>query len=212
MAHDYAKRPRNGRKKKKAISSGPIWLGTGLLCGFFLAFLLQLAGFNLAPNNAAPAEHVPTPIADATPTTNEQQQAQTAKKPRFEFYALLPEAEVEVAEDAEVPVADSSSSTAATNTHQSPPLASTRQTVPANGTQYVLQAGSFKSHDDADRLRARLLLMGLEANIEQVKLSRTDSRHRVQVGPFDTRSDMASARELMTDAKIDTLLLERKGR
>ncbi|MGI9295566.1 MAG: SPOR domain-containing protein, partial [Pseudomonadales bacterium] len=178
MAHDFAKqRSNNGRRKKnKGTSSGPIWLVTGVLCGFFLAFLLQLGGFSLVPNSAVPVEHVPTPIADTPANAGDQQQAQTAKKPRFEFYALLPEAEVEVVEEAEVPVVESSASAAKQNTPQNAPLTSVGSAI--NGTQYVLQAGSFKSHRDADRLRARLLLMGFEANIERAKLSAFDNRHR----------------------------------
>lgn len=214
MAQDFAKRrSNNGRRTKKRGSSGPIWLVTGLLCGFFLAFLLQLAGVSLVPNSAAPAERVAVPVADSELNATDQERAQPAKKPRFEFYSLLPEAVVEVQEEAEVPVVESSSSTTLKNTEQSTPLASTRRDTPAaNATQYVLQAGSFKSHSDADRLRARLLLMGLEASIEKVRLSRNDNRHRVHVGPFAARSDMLDARKQLTQARIDTLLLERKIR
>ncbi len=211
MAQDFAKRrSNNGRRAKKGGNSGPIWLVTGLLCGFFLAFLLQLAGVSLVPNNA---DRVAAPVADSELNTTNQERGQPAKKPRFEFYALLPEAKVEVQEEAEVPVAESSSSTALKNTEQSKPLASTRRDTPAtNATRYVLQAGSFKSHSDADRLRARLLLMGLEASIEKVRLSGTDNRHRVHVGPFVARAEMLDARKQLTKARIDTLLLERKIR
>lgn len=211
MAHDYAKRPQNGRKKKKTgISSGPIWLVTGLLCGLFLAFLLQLGGFNLVPRSAAPTERVPTPIADSPANGSAQKQTQTAKKPRFEFYSLLPEAEVEVADEAEVPVVESSASAVTPGSDRSVPLASARPT--ANGTQYILQAGSFKRHNDADRRRAQLLLMGLSANIKKVELSPSDSRHRVYAGPFDTHSTMLDARKQLAQAKIDTLILKRRAR
>ncbi|MGI9283841.1 MAG: SPOR domain-containing protein [Pseudomonadales bacterium] len=211
MAHDYAKRPRNGRKRKnKGISSGPIWLVTGLLCGFFLAFLLQLGGVNLVPSSAAPTERVPTPIADSPVNSGDQTQTQTTKKPRFEFYSLLPEAEVEVADQQEVPVVESSSNTATQSHSQTAPLTSARPT--ANGTQYVLQAGSFRRHNDADRRRAELLLMGLRANIEKVDLSPSDSRHRVYAGPFDTHSTMLDARKQLAQAKIDTLILKRRLR
>lgn len=216
MAHDFAKqRSSNGRRKKKqGISSGPVWLVTGLLCGFFLAFLLQLGGFSLAPGNNTPVARAPTPIADTAVGTETETLTQAAKKPRFEFYSLLPDAEVEVVDEMEVPVVESSSNAATVDPRQSAPVASAGQTVAttSRGTQYVLQAGSFKRHGDADRRRAELLLMGLRANIEKVELNPDDSRHRVYVGPFATRSDGLGARKQLAQAKIDSLLLERRTR
>jgi len=108
-------------------------------------------------------------------------------KPEFSFYTLLPEATIDVEVDpAEV--------------------------APARGTassdQYILQAGSFRQRQDADRRRAELLLLGLEPKVEE---SSGDNGRwfRVYLGPFDSRSKVAKARSLTASQDIDTLLLKR---
>ena len=83
------------------------------------------------------------------------------------------------------------------------------QKRPTSSTEtYVLQAGSFKQKDDADRRRAELLLLGLTPNIEEAN---GDNGHwyRVYLGPFASRSAMAKARGLTAAQNIDTLLLKR---
>ena len=73
---------------------------------------------------------------------------------------------------------------------------------------YLLQAGSFKQMEDADRRRAELLLLGLDPKIEETN---GDNGHwyRVYVGPFESRSRLAKARSLTAAQNIDTLLLKR---
>ena len=108
-------------------------------------------------------------------------------RPRFDFYTLLPEQRIDVELEPD---------TVATET--APPAAS----------QYLLQAGSFKRPADADRRRAELILLGLDASIEAAD---TDNGqwHRVYIGPFDSRSRLQSARSLTAQQGIDTLLLKR---
>nr|WP_246386788.1 SPOR domain-containing protein [Litorivivens lipolytica] len=72
-----------------------------------------------------------------------------------------------------------------------------------------MQAGSFKTNADADRRRAELLLLGLEAKIEAVEAN-GDTWHRVYVGPFTSRSKLSKARTTLISEGIETLLLKRK--
>jgi cell division protein FtsN len=111
-----------------------------------------------------------------------------APRPRFDFYKLLPEqtSDVEV-EPAEVAT----------------PRAS-------NTENYLLQAGSFRQREDADRRRAELLLLGLEPTVEQAD-GDNGRWFRVYVGPFASRSQMAKARSLTAGQGIDTLLLKRSA-
>lgn len=80
--------------------------------------------------------------------------------------------------------------------------------APSEYTQFVLQAGSFRAFDDADRRRGELALLGLEASIENITTD-TGVWHRIYIGPFDSRSAMAKARSLTAQSDIDTLLLKR---
>lgn len=54
------------------------------------------------------------------------------------------------------------------------------------GEEILLQAASFRSRDDAERLRAALLLMDLPASTSATTLS-SGHWYRVTVGPFDSR-------------------------
>jgi cell division protein FtsN len=74
--------------------------------------------------------------------------------------------------------------------------------------QFLLQAGSFKLAEDADRRRAELLLLDLDAKVQET--SGSNGRwFRVYIGPFKTRSRLEKARSLTAQQGIDTLLLKR---
>ncbi len=107
--------------------------------------------------------------------------------PRFDFYTVLPNQELDLNPDIE-PAALGSE--------------------PSGQGQYLLQVGSFRQQGDADRRRGELALLGLEANVEP---SDGDNGrwYRVYLGPFESRSDMARARSLTAQADMDTLLLRR---
>ncbi len=113
-----------------------------------------------------------------------------APKPRFDFYTMLPEQRIE-----DEVVVQQPRNTAET---------------PASGEYYLLQAGSFRQQEDADRRRAELLLLGLEPSIRE---STGDNGRwfRVYLGPFQTRSAMSRARSLTAGQNIDTLVLKRSG-
>ncbi len=111
-------------------------------------------------------------------------------QPRFDFYTLLPEQRIDVEVD---------------------PEAMASASAEPDADQFLLQAGSFKQPEDADRRRAELLLLGLDASVEEAN---TDNGrwYRVYIGPFDSRSKLQSARSLTAQQGIDTLLLKRPGK
>lgn len=66
----------------------------------------------------------------------------------------------------------------------------------ADGTnQYLLQVASFHSQEDADRLRARLTLQGLDTQIQRVVIDGKNTYYRVRTGPYARLSDMERARD-----------------
>jgi cell division protein FtsN len=113
----------------------------------------------------------------------------TAARPEYEFYELLPQQELRVDIDpAELP----------------------RAREETDAPRYLLQAGSFRQAEDADRRRAELLLLGLEPRVEETQ-GQTGRWFRVIIGPFESRSAMARARSLTAQQDIDTLLMQRKA-
>ena len=115
-------------------------------------------------------------------------------KPRFDFYNLLPEMEVMVPEQ---------------EIKGTPTREGVKQ-VEKPGT-YLLQAGSFRSHQQADQLRARLALLGLETSIQSVSINSKQAWHRVRVGPFDNLRDLNAARSLLKKNGVDAILIRLKG-
>ena len=74
----------------------------------------------------------------------------------------------------------------------------------------LLQAGSFRQREDAERRRAELVLLGLTPKLEE---STNTNGHwfRVYLGPFDSHESMAKARSLMANQNIESVLLKRSG-
>jgi cell division protein FtsN len=53
--------------------------------------------------------------------------------------------------------------------------------------------------------------MGYETNVEEVAAQNGDLWHRVQIGPFQSRSVVANARSKLISNGIEALLLKRKS-
>ena len=145
-----------------------------------------ITGFSLTAVLAAVLIHIDSPKPEIKPaietgTSSSQQHSQ----PRFDFYEILRQQEVEVP--------DRSAEIAVKN--------------PQN-TRYYLQVGSFRNAGDANQLRAQLLLLNLSVATESIEKD-GNTWHRVIVGPFTTRSKVAKARSLLAAEKLNPLLLKR---
>ena len=81
--------------------------------------------------------------------------------------------------------------------------------VPSGGI-YVLQTGSFRAFADADRMKARLALQGLQARIQKVTID--DSRwHRVRLGPYTDLAELEEIRTRLRQTDIDFLVIRVGG-
>lgn len=109
------------------------------------------------------------------------------KKRTFDFYTLLPELEV---------VVDKETLPASNSVNEK-----------LSGGEYVLQVGSFKSSEEADSLKAQLALMGVETNIETVKVN-TINWHRVRIGPSKNISQLQSTQKRLRTKNMDSILLK----
>ena len=196
MAQDFAKR-KQGKSTRKAPArktqaqrrsgegqsrgKGLRLYVAGVLTGVFLSFIGYLGT-------------LPDPAVSATETGTPEQPEVVIQRPRFDFYTNLTQETIDEVQDTVEPAADV----------RKPPTA-TELPEP-----YLLQAGSFRQHDDAERRRAQLLLLGLEPIIEEISGS-NGIWFRVYLGPFESRELMVRARGLTTNQNIETLLLKRGG-
>jgi len=80
--------------------------------------------------------------------------------------------------------------------------------IEENPVTYFLQAGSFLDPNDAEELRARLILMNLDAIVQPTPLSGR-TWYRVQAGPFIGRRSVESAENTLRENNIDPLRLRK---
>lgn len=123
---------------------------------------------------------VEPPAAPASPTEN---QAAPKEAPSYDFYTTLP---------AETAPADS------------PQAVTPLKTEPA----YYLQAGAFLNAADAEEIKARLALLGFEAQIIQVPDAEAIQLHKVRIGPFKGMDELNKTRARLTQNGIETLLIK----
>ena len=69
--------------------------------------------------------------------------------------------------------------------------------------QYLLQAGSFKQYQEADRMKASLALLGVQANIQKVKVN-NDTWHRVRIGPYTNLAELNDVRARLKKNDVDS--------
>lgn len=76
----------------------------------------------------------------------------------------------------------------------------------ANEAIYFLQAGAFRSQNDADAMKARILLLGMSSHVEKGE-SGGSTIYRVRVGPFKGIDDMNRSRARLSTEKIETAVV-----
>ncbi|KZZ76260.1 hypothetical protein A3765_24220, partial [Oleiphilus sp. HI0130] len=196
MTRDYAKpsttkKPAAKRKKKPSAKTGSaakktsatktvdnagsgkglhLFLIAALLGGFGFA-LYKLAQVDDGATNQAiskPAPNSTKPKAEA----ESKEKAVIKPEARFQFYDLLPNSEVD------------------TDTVDA-------YTFKEKGAEeeylYMVQTGSFRSSTDAERQKATIAFQGLKAKIRTVTNDKGSTWHRVETGPFQSRSEMNAA-------------------
>lgn len=188
-----ARKKKRRRTQQRDEYPAWLWMLFGLSIGLAVAFAVYVNDRNLpapAPVAATPRSVAADSAAAAEPTARREEPAANdageAPEPRFDFYKMLPNYEVVIVE-------------------QEPDVErdTTPQAIVEPG-EYVLQAGSFSSFDDADRRRAELALHGIESSIQRVSI---DNRryHRVWIGPTKDLDHLNTLRARLRQAEIDVL-------
>jgi cell division protein FtsN len=103
-----------------------------------------------------------------------------------------------------------SKSDAATDPKAAPPPAEKGNTFPTpDDSRFLLQAGAFRNSEDADSMRARLALLGLDAKVFPREQDGT-TLYRVRLGPYGNLEDVNRIRKKMAENGIDVQLVRLK--
>jgi cell division protein FtsN len=195
-----AKRGKSQAKRGGSKSGVPawIWLLAGVLLGLGLsAFVLLREGHDPrrdapTPNPSARAPREPeAPVAQQSPPKTEPRET----KPRFDFYTVLAEREVQIPDSELAAQAQAEAS----------------QPKPAESIQYLLQAGAFGNAADAEAVKARLALTGMVARVETGSANNKPI-FRVRLGPYASASALAEAKRQLADNGIGDAIAIRADR
>ena len=180
---------RSSQRKKQNEYPGWLWMVFGLSIGLSVAFAVYVKdrepGVQLASTTQQPASLQGTLDNNGEAEVVEPVAAEPAKK-RFDFYDMLPAFEMIITDDE--PDVD---------------IDVEPQAIDEPGI-YLLQAGSFSTHNDADRRRAELALHGIESRVQRARVNNRDY-YRVYVGPIDDLDELNVTRSRLRAAKIDVM-------
>lgn len=87
-----------------------------------------------------------------------------------------------------------------------PPRPSVAPTEPPAGA--MLQVGAFQKEEDADNLKAKLALLGIETRIQTTEIPEKGLWHRVRVGPFKTTAELERMRDILKQNGVDSAVIK----
>ncbi len=177
VARDY----KRSRGRREGFSG---W--TGLLVGLAAGLAVGLGLYLFDPREPRPPGAAVDAAAPAEPASASESAAEEPSE-RYDFYQMLPNFEVVVPEKEVVVPRDAPES------------------VEKKGA-YVLQAGSYRKFEDADRVRAQLALQGIESNVQRVAID-SDTWHRVRIGPITDATELDRVRTRLKEAEVDFLVV-----
>lgn len=126
------------------------------------------------------------------------------EKSRFDFYEILPGTD-NATKSRESKPADSKAA------ERKAAAAAPTPSAAGGADVYYLQAGAFQSAADADNLKARLALAGIEARVLTADLPEGKIWHRVRVGPLRSVDEVGRVRERLKQNQIDATLIKQKA-
>ena len=171
-----------------------VWLLTGFAGGIALSALLIFRDYSKEKSLSTVPKSAPgasiTEMARGDAPGSPEQPAAADDKPKYDFYTALAEREViipdiEIREQAAKPEVQADAK-----------------------VRYFLQLGSFPQAQDADALKARLALSGVQVQVSEVNVN-GKLWHRVRRGPFAAIAAADTAkRDLMQTNVSSTLVRE----
>lgn len=208
MARDYAKKDRPAgrgaaapkkaapkpRKASPAKRSAPShsqhgalsfkWILSLAAVGGFVGFIVYLNTLPTGQESARPSQPAQQSAQPKTPApSTAKQEPSRPREQNFRFYDMLPESEVV------------------------PPKVQEYSPNPAQQDfNYIVQSGSFRSQADAERQRAQIAFQGLRAQVQRIDLESGSVWYRVNVGPFESRSQMNAAVDKLVSINIQPLV------
>ena len=158
--------------------------GAGLGVGLIVALAVYISD-----GRGAAGEAVDIPTPRKTPARAAEPAIDGAGEDTdYSFYEMLPKFEVVVPEKEQ----------------------EVKRDIPTSPIErpgvYVLQAGSYRRLEDAERIKKQLSLQGIQANVQRVAVD-ADVWHRVRIGPLNDLAEVNRLRSKLRGAELDALVI-----
>ncbi|HET8610554.1 MAG TPA: SPOR domain-containing protein [Burkholderiales bacterium] len=237
MTRDY-KRPRKGTARSGGSLMAGILIGLllGLIIALSVAWYINKMPSPFVSRNApsttpaTPLGTVETPPAvpaagTVAGNTDNGNSGNANGKSRFDFYQILsgnqettpPPPPTQQQQQSTQQPAQQPQSAQRHPVQQQPvqpvqrqPVQTVAQTPPAHSGhgQFYLQAGAFRGGPEADNLKARLALLGIEADVQTATVPDQGVMHRVRIGPYSSADDANHARAQLSQNGIPTTVVK----
>lgn len=158
----------------------------GLTVGLSVAAAIYVSDRRTLPNGTP--ERTAAAVSSKAETTPTVAPSKPTGDRRFQFYEMLPKFEVIIPEE---------------DIEAKPDVSAVPVSEPG---VYVLQAGSFSSHEDADRMKAQLALLGIVSRIQKVTVD-DKVYHRVRVGPVNSLDQLNAMRMQLRQSRVEVMVI-----
>jgi cell division protein FtsN len=200
MAKDYKYRAQNKATDWRKNSVNPLlnigfwqWMLITVLAIVLVVFVVYLFHKSAKPSSKKPVDSSASGASLSAEAESKQAVSSETKLepklPRFDFYTILPEKEV-VVPDHEIN----------TRTRE-------ERVGKAKDKRYIMQAGSFKILKEADYLKAKLGLLGIESKVHKVKVGNV-VWYRVKIGPYAQMSSVGAIKARLRQNGVDVVVTE----
>jgi cell division protein FtsN len=149
----------------------------------------------------APAQP-PAPPEAAKAAKGKDGEKAALERPRFEFYQILPGDKEVTDREAKAALARPAPPPAGIRPGSSPATPK-----PHSGEVYWLQAGAFSEESEADNLRARIALTGLEAQVRAVNIPDKGTLYRVRLGPYQSLDNANRIKTTLSQNGVGTAII-----
>ncbi len=189
MSRNYNPRSASPGKGMSLLAGILIGMVLGLIIAAIMAWYILKTPSSIVSNvTHEAAKLVPDSVKPESATSAKSGPGQSSGvsgdgKPRFEFYKVLTDKQ------------DATTSAAPVQANRPADKAISREA-------YFLQAGAFTSTDEADRLKAKLAMLGVEAAIQDAMVS-DKTMHRVRLGPYKNEDEMKKILAILKQNGID---------
>jgi cell division protein FtsN len=201
MGRDNGNRSAAPRKGGNSMWAGilvGILVGVGMAAGVAWYLTKTPSPFT---NKEVVAKPLPEPASPPAPAATEKQNAATGDgKPRFEFYKVLTDKQKATVD---VPAKSVEKSKPAEKSQTAKTQPTTTKAAAAYDPQ-ILQAGSFSNVNDAEKLKAKLAMLGVEANIQTATIPDKGVWYRVRLGPYKSADDLNHASNFLKQNGVDS--------